>query len=168
MNRFFGKLAKAAMIAAVLCLVAGGALANDRPRPYRQRSEGMMVGPCVLAGLPGNLWAETGNATHAGLFESLTCVIVTGGAFPVYTIAGEGWSTEANGDRGHYFLGGTVNVAEDPCVSEYTTRVVGGISHKGVPVNVTGEFQSISIVPWSAPGICGPEQTTTASGTITY
>jgi len=168
MKKLFGGLAMAAGAVAVVCLVANGALAANPERPYRGWSEEMVVGPCELGGVVGELLEGMGNATHAGRTASLTCVIVTGGAFPVYTVAGRGVSTRANGDQSYYFLEGTVNVLEDPCVGEFTLNLVGGISRKGAPLNITGEIQGTQLRPWSAPGVCGPEGMSTLSGTITY
>jgi hypothetical protein len=168
MNGLFRKLAKAAMLAAVFCFVAGGAFAKDPERPYRGRGHATVVGACELNGVVGQLFEGTGNQTHGGLFGNLTCVIVTGGVLPVLTIAGEGVSTVANGNQYSYVLQGTVDVQEDPCVAEYTLTVLGGTSRKGVPLDITGEIQGTNIQPWSAPNVCGPELDFELIGTITY
>jgi len=171
MNRFFGKLAKAAMIAAVLCLVAGGALAKDPERPYRGRGEATLVsvGQCD-PGIPGifppELWEGPYIATHSGLSEASTCVVATGFANPfAVTVAGQGVSTVANGDQAYFTISGTTDFSSDPCIGKFTIMVVAGTGRFEAG---SGLIQVEAVTPWSAPFTCGPEQTTTFSGTITY
>jgi len=163
MNRFFGKLAEAAIIAAVLCLVADGALAKNPERPFKGRGEATQVAPCTLDGIPGGLVEGWIIATHVGLSTTSHCGIVTGGVFPIFDVVGAGAATAANGDLAYYSYTGTVDVLT--CVVETTLIVDGGT---GRFENASGLVDVVTVQPSPAPGVCGPEQESTFSGTIKY
>ena len=165
MKRFFEVLFVVGIAVGFLCLAAGEALAKNPERPYKGRGQEMVVGSCELGGVVGELEEGTLIATHTGLSQTSACVIVIGGEFPVYQFLGRGAGTAANGDVLYFSVGGTTDVSEDPCVSEFTLTFVGGT---GRFAGASGQVQGISTRPWSADFTCGPEQSTTVSGTIVY
>jgi len=165
MNRFFGKVAKAAMIAAVMCLIASGALAKDPQRPYISRTEGttslaMPGDPCE----GGYFFAASGNATHLGLAEEAGCVFFVGCDDPpdctVLLTAGYGATTAANGDQLYTTLTGTYDISGDPQIGHTLVSVDGGT---GRFANAVGQLDCLTLAP--APGL---EYTNTCVGTIAY
>ena len=167
MKRFFEGLVMAAVTAGFLCIAVGEAVAKNPERPYRARGQEMLVGSCELAGQVGELYEGSLIATHAGLSETSTCVIVTGAFPPLYKFVGRGVGTAANGDLLYFSVDGTTDVSEDPCVSEFTASFAGGTGRFD---GASGQAQGESTRPWveGMPFVCGPEQSTTLNGTIVY
>ena len=163
MKPFFGKLAMVAATVGILCLVADGVLAKDPLRPFRGRSQEEVVAPC--AGGFGALYEGGGNATHLGLFTDSVCTRTTGGVFPLFDFQSQGIVTAANGDQLFITSEGVTDVSSDPCVAQGVLTVVGGT---GRFANASGTTQVTSLLPWIAPNTCGPEQTTTSVGTVSY
>ncbi len=171
MNRFFARLFVVGISVGFLCLLAGEALAKNPERPYRARAEQTLVsvGECDpgVAGLsPSQLFEGSIIATHTGLGETSTCAVVTGVVSPVvFTVAGQGLATAANGDQTFFTFSGTNDVSSDPCVGQYTIVVDGGT---GRFEGATGTIEAVVLAPWSAPFTCGDKQTSTLNGTLAY
>lgn len=165
MNKLISRLVMAAVALAVVCLVSGGALANDRERPFRGRGEGAVVGACELDGISGAQVKGWIIATHLGLSEDFHCAIGTGGEYPICDLYVEGTVTAANGDTVGYAITGTIDVSKGPCEGEGEVVVLGGT---GRFENAAGRIHASFLEP-KADGVnCGPTQSSAMSGRITY
>jgi hypothetical protein len=171
MKHFFGRLAIAGLAIGFLCVMGDGAFANGASpvRPYKSRSQEsqVSVGVCdpgvtPAPGFVSEEWAGEGISTHGGQGPDDACIAVTDvlSLTPfVVTFAGHGSATAANGDMVFFLINGQTNITEG-CVATDTLQFVGG----------TGRFETVS---GSADCVsvrtsCGPEQTTTCAGTISY
>ncbi len=174
MKHFFGRIAILGLAIGFLCVMADAALANGanpvRPAGSRSQENQVSVGVCnpgvtPFPGFSSEEWVGQGNALHLGLFVEQFCVVVTNVVSPsnpfVLELAGHGSVTAANGDVAFIEIDSVLTNVDAGCLATGTLRFVGGTG-RFEQASGSMNCQSVHTTP------CGPSQTTTCVGTVSY